>query len=157
MDITTADIIIEHLRKLEAEWRHGKYSRCAEALHDALKQVKVPTKDSPRGTVYDWATQAAMYIDVNRREPIERITAIIETFAQPLVEMLQLSRRQHNHCDCDDNGNKCCPRCACLSWRGEDSEPDDEHTPNSDEPCTCGADDFNKRLELALVGKLISR
>ena len=119
-------------------------------------------------TVKDWTAKAAEYIlfeyppPLERKKRQERIAAIIATFAEPLVTLLRQSVRTHRH-DEDmygaawERGEKrqCCSRCTCNSWKGEDNAQaagDDETDmePNSDEPCTCGADEWNAKIDEAL-------
>lgn len=108
-------------------------------------------------SVEDWAAKAARRIVdeyVDRRTPRrdqDHVAAIIATFAEPLVALLRESRREHDHADGDVRDGACCPRCCCESWP-DDPEGDFEPTPNSDEPCTCGADEWNARVEAALRG-----
>jgi len=113
------------------------------------------------GSIDDWAAKASNRIvdevteDVqwrNRRlikPTAERIAAIIAWYAKPLEMLLLESRRAHKH---GEHGSRCCPQCCCKSWP-EDPEGDFEPTPNSDNPCTCGASEWNARIDTALNGQ----
>ena len=107
-------------------------------------------------SINDWASKAAYRIRCElckeRLPSQERIAAIIATFAEPLVKLLAESRRAHRHtADGDVRDGHCCPQCCCQSWP-DDPEGDFEPTPNSDEPCDCGADEWNARVDAVLNG-----
>lgn len=104
-------------------------------------------------SINDWARKAADYIESEycskpRHPPtVDRVAAIIATFAEPLMKALRDSKQEHYHCD---DSFYCCPQCDCIS-RG--CTPDLEPTPNnSDKPCTCGADAENARIDAVLAG-----
>lgn len=116
-----------------------------------LQEKKMPS-------VNDWAAKAARRImsefpPRGSRGPHEdRIAAIIATFAEPMVALLRDSRREHLHsADGDVRDGVCCPQCCCESWP-DDPEGDFEPSPNSDEPCNCGADAWNARIDAVLDG-----
>lgn len=112
-------------------------------------------------SVNDWAARAADRIDDEyphargkRRPSVDRVAAIIATFAEPLVGLLRESRRLHEHYE--GQPQRCCPQCACESWIGDEqveTDDDDEYPANRpDEPCACGADAWNARVDAALAG-----
>ncbi len=121
-------------------------------------------------SINDWAAKAASHIDAEIRLPSrgsgvaykptrERIAAIIATFAEPLTALLRDSRREHFHYENAGSYQErdCCPQCTCESWdavaRSQDAgHLDAEREPNSDEPCTCGADAWNARVNAAIEG-----
>jgi hypothetical protein len=110
----------------------------------------------------DWAARAARRVlDEYQHRPtqarVDHCAAIIATFAEPLVALLRESRREHYHHNENDVHMPmlCCPRCTCNSWNAvaeaqDSGELDAEHEPNSDEPCTCGADEWNRRVDEVL-------
>ena len=113
------------------------------------------------GHVYDWASKAAERIDDEYpharrqdRPTVARIAAIIATYADPLIRLLMEAKKAHDHvADGDVRDGTCCPQCCCESWP-DDPEGDFEPTPNRpDEPCACGADAWNARIDAALAGK----
>jgi len=114
-------------------------------------------------SVNDWAAKAARRIDeeypfnreIARPRPTkDRIAAIIATFAEPLVALLRESRRDHHHAaDGDVCDGACCPQCCCCESWPDDPEGDFEPTPNSDAACTCGAAEWNARIDAALEGR----
>lgn len=82
-------------------------------------------------SVNDWAAKAAKYLHedlTDRHNPptIERVAAIIATFAEPLMTLLREARREHTR--------------DCATERREWE-------------CTCGADAWNARVDAALVGE----
>lgn len=91
-------------------------------------------------SINDWATKAAQRIllEYKHKSPHwlgnseEKVATIIATFAEPLVKLLWESRQEHD----DDD----CPM----------AHPD--YVYNSGEPCTCGADAWNARVDDALDG-----
>ncbi len=101
------------------------------------------------GSINDWAMKAARevlhvppgnYVGLKR----ERIAAIIALHTQPLIDLLRETERSHFH---DALYHRtCCPQCTCQSNDYEEPEP------NSDEPCTCGAAEWNAKIEKALEG-----
>lgn len=119
------------------------------------------------GSVNDWAAKAAEKICYDHgfvvrqgagvvpdRYKAQRIAAIIATYAKPLMLLLQQTQKQHRH---EEDSRRCCPRCTCKSWESVAQEHDDgnldaEPTPNSENPCTCGADEWNKRVDAAIEG-----
>ena len=113
-------------------------------------------------SVNDWASRAASriddeYITAKHRPSLERVAAIIATFAGSILNLLNESRKTHHHDPVDnyEHDRDCCPRCTCDSWdavaRAQDGgEMDAEHEPNSDKPCDCGADEWNKKIDEAL-------
>jgi hypothetical protein len=110
-------------------------------------------------SVNDWAAKAAARILDEYagarlpRNAQDHVAAIIATFAEPLVRLLNEARREHHHtADGDPRDGVCCPQCCCQSWP-DDPEGDFEPTPNSDEPCTCGTDAWNARVDAALEGR----
>lgn len=110
-------------------------------------------------SIEDWAAKAARKIRSEHRgckegPTQERCAAIIATFTEPILKLLAESRREHHHQELDEIFG-CCPRCDCKSWaavaRAQDAgELDAEPKPNSDGPCTCGADEWNARVDEAL-------
>jgi hypothetical protein len=96
------------------------------------------------GHIWDWAAKAGVYLHAEGvRLSSHRIAAVVSHFAEPLVKLLRESHREHHH-----HGREpllCCPRCTCKSPDGDE--------PNSDEPCTCGADEWNVRLRAVLEGE----
>lgn len=107
-------------------------------------------------SIQDWAAKCATRIDeefvtAKHRPSPERIAAIIATFAEPLMNLLRESKREHLHEQDTVGRSYCCPQCTCQSWP-DDPEGDFEPTPNSDEPCTCGADTWNAKVDRVLNG-----
>lgn len=116
-------------------------------------------------SINDWAAKAADRIVDEVSENVQwrnrrlvspskdRIAAIIATLAEPLMRLLRDSYRMHRH-DPSYNQYVCCPRCACNSWVGSEQvmTDDDEYPPNIDEPCDCGADEWNERVRKVLNG-----
>jgi len=97
------------------------------------------------GSVNDWAAETANYIHkyLTPKTP-ERIAAVIAFHAEPLIALLRETERTHRH---DALYHRtCCPQCTCKSNDYEEAEP------NSDEPCTCGAAEWNEKIEKALAG-----
>lgn len=54
-----------------------------------------------------------------------------------LEALLRESKREHLHCD---DSYYCCNKC----------DSPDHYEPSPHEPCTCGADEWNKRVDEAL-------
>lgn len=112
-------------------------------------------------SINDWAAKCAREISVEiphyllsldaeaRRD--ERLAAIIALHAEPLVKLLLESKREHVH---DERCNNCCSRCTHESWPLDTEDVDEswKPSPNSDAPCTCGADAWNARVDAALNG-----
>jgi hypothetical protein len=98
------------------------------------------------GSIHDWASEAAEYIyHLSPRPTEERIAAIIATFAEPLITLLNESRRAHRH----DGlyGKTCCPQCTCHS------DDDEEREPNGKGPCNCEAGAWNAKVDSVLGGR----
>lgn len=75
-------------------------------------------------SVNDWAAAAARRI--KGEKDVERIAAIIETFAKPLLDLLRELRPCHDvNCEYDSD--------------------------EDDSPCTCGAVSLNARINAALA------
>jgi hypothetical protein len=111
-------------------------------------------------SINDWAAKAAQYIaseyDLDRGRHaaarVERLAAIIATFAQPLMDTLRASRRGHFHCD---DSWYCCPQCNCSDHglaEGETIGANHSRNAVPSDVCTCGADEWNKRVDAALDG-----
>lgn len=101
------------------------------------------------GHVWDWAARCGAYLHAEgMRIPSHRIAAVVAFFAEPLVKLLREAKQVHDHV----NDGVCCPRCCCQSWP-DDPEGDFEPTPNGDEPCTCGADAWNAKIDAVLQGE----
>lgn len=118
---------------------------------DALYMKVVP--QAP-GHVYDWAAKCGAYLHAEGvRLSSHRIAAVVAHFAEPLVKLLREAKREHHHvADGDIRDGTCCPQCCCQSWP-DDPESDFEPTPNGDEPCTCGADKWNAKIDAVLQGE----
>lgn len=118
------------------------------------------TKTTSGGSIHNWASEAADHIvdEVsenvqwrNRRlvtPSVERIAAIIATFAEPLITLLNESRRAHRH----DGlyGKTCCPRCTCHSEDDEESEANDPT-----HGCNCEAGAWNEKIDSVLAGNTV--
>jgi len=102
----------------------------AHAMGYNEKEIKV-------ASINDWASKAANQIisaltpDISQ----ERIATIIATHAVPLVALLRESRREHSNGAHDE-----CPMANPT------------YSYNVGEPCDCGADAWNARVEAALAG-----
>lgn len=83
--------------------------------------------------ISDWATKAAEYLAGERKANINwgvaHVAAVIATFAQPLVEALNAAKRGH-----EVEGEVH----ACMAHHYL--------------PCTCGADEWNAKIDNALNG-----
>lgn len=97
-------------------------------------------------SIDDWAAKAADRIDDEypharreQRPSVERIAAIVATFAEPILMLLAESRRSHHRGYNDESCDY--PPCPAS----------DEDV--NDEKCTCGADAWNARIETALSGR----
>jgi len=124
-------------------------------------------------SVNDWAAKAAEHIadeflpqyqrsgkSKTLEAHKERIAAIIATFAEPLMQVLRDSRREHYHCE---DVYYCCPLCTCACDNDEeDHEHDDSCTifhiygdrdGRRENKCNCGADKHNARLDKVLHGE----
>jgi len=89
------------------------------------------------GHVYDWAARAAERIAASERtSSVHRLAAVITLFAEPLTNLLRSTRRPHN--DSDDGYCK-----KLLTLGGPDNF-------RSLAECTCGADEWNKKVDEAL-------
>lgn len=94
-----------------------------------------------KGYIEDWATKAARRIVGEydgRRLPHnseERVAAIIATFAEPIIKLLGEAQEGRHY---DGVGEIPGPECPKLEH--EDAE------------CTCGADEWNARVDKALRG-----
>jgi hypothetical protein len=91
-------------------------------------------------SINDWAAKAAERIDDEyggrgTSRTVERIAAIIATYAEPLMKLLQEARREHFQ-SCE----------ALLNY-------DDDGDKVFDNECTCGADAWNERVDKALNGE----
>lgn len=103
-------------------------------------------------SVNDWAAKAARRVaeeyceaDQPGNVSIDRIAAIIETFAEPMRKLLIESRREHSRGYHDE---------ACDYPPCPVSEED--HTlmaPSEEDECTCGATKWNKKIDEALNGR----
>lgn len=97
-------------------------------------------------SINDWAAKAAERIDqelIGRRSSVqlERIAAIIATFAKPLVELVERSRREH-HLHCGKGRLE-------LIFNGKTVYLKDDW----DGACTCGADAWNETVDKVLAGE----
>ena len=116
-------------------------------------------------SIHDWASKAAQKIvdDLPPRrgeQPrVERIAAIIATFAEPLLKLLAESRRAHHHEE--DDSWYCCGACA-HECDAVEEDPGHEHddsccveTRRGREQgiCDCGASAWNTKVDAALAGK----
>lgn len=92
----------------------------------------------------DWAAKAARHIieelppHRGRQPREERIAAIIATFAEPLLKLLQEARREHD---------------ATYLDEGNDHEPCPKHYDEDAITCTCGANEWNARIDAVITGK----
>jgi hypothetical protein len=96
----------------------------------------------------DWAAKAAYEIAITIREAsfscepekeeVKKSATIIATFAEPLVALVRESKRRHYHCD---DSFYCCPLCD-----------ESDHAGAKGTDCTCGADDWNARVNAVLEG-----
>jgi hypothetical protein len=103
-------------------------------------------------SIQDWASRCALRIkSVEKGASVERLAAVIEVFAKPMLDLLKQARREHYHCD---DSWYCCGRCT-----HPDHSRDDEDFPASHESgsgnrvsgvCNCGADEFNAKIDAAL-------
>ena len=85
-------------------------------------------------SIQDWAARAAKHIaDSERKSSVERIAAVISYFTKPLEDLLRASKRAHAE------------TCSRVNEEESDLEPDDL--------CTCGADEWNKKVDAALDGR----
>ena len=86
------------------------------------------------GHVYDWAARAAERIAASeRKSSVHRLAAVITLFVEPLTKLLWESKREHT-----DVGD------FTICGRGEAEGNYD------DLPCTCGADEWNKKVDEVL-------
>jgi hypothetical protein len=95
--------------------------------------------------LHDWASKAAQHIydelpRIRNRPRVERIAAIIATYAEPLVVLLLESKREHGY---DEDGDPC-------DWWNYIVNEGEEH-----KACTCGAAAWNARIDAALSGSSI--
>ena len=97
----------------------------------------------------DWATKAAeeiiSYVVVDHlRNPRKTIASILAAHAEPLVALLLEAKREH----CHSEDGSCCQLCFCndkvldFYCRLVDN--------TAVRTCTCGADEWNARIEMAL-------
>lgn len=117
-------------------------------------------------SINDWAAKCADRIDDEyphargKQHPsIDRIAAIIATFAEPLMNLLRESKREHYHCE---DSWYCCGKCDhdCHYRGAEDHEHDEDCYPNTHDGegartngvCNCGADAWNARVDAVLDG-----
>lgn len=92
-------------------------------------------------SIHDWATNCAARIKAEPRSAsVDRIAAIIATFAEPLMKALREAKIEHHH---SDDSFYCCPKCDHF----QNGEPLDD-----DSPCDCGAEAHNARIDAALAG-----
>lgn len=106
-------------------------------------------------SINDWAAKAAERIydtenNWGRKASVDRIAAIIATFAEPLMQVLRESKREHQHCE---DSFYCCRRCTSpdhFLLEGETLGGDLTE-------CTCGADAWNARVDAALDGLVPKR
>jgi hypothetical protein len=85
--------------------------------------------------LHDWASKAAQHIynelpRIRNRPRVEHIAAIIATYAEPLISLLQESKREHEE--------------MCANQRIVFTGV-----------CHCGADAWNARVDEALSGSSI--
>lgn len=90
----------------------------------------------------NWIQQAARHIENKYQlgDTEGGIASIIAEHAAPLTALLEESRRKHYHCD---DSYYCCKACAHPDHPSKWIDPS--------EPCTCGASDWNSRLDAALA------
>lgn len=121
-------------------------------------------------SINDWAAKAANRIadevtyGKNRNgRSVERIAAIIATYAAPLLTLLEASRRSHLHVE--DDTWYCCGACAhpCDNDEGDHEHDEsccvDSHdgaSPREQGVCNCGATAWNAKVDAALSGKDVS-
>lgn len=144
---------------------HRWHEECHVGTRTCLEcgiAVTFDHREDAVASINDWASKCAerimleSFVHVGRtvasRDAVQdRIAAIIATFAGPLMEALRDSRLEHHHYDGDVRDGHCCPQCCCESWP-DDPEGDFEPEPNKNEPCDCGADEHNARIDRALSG-----
>lgn len=101
-------------------------------------------------SINDWAAKAAERIMFEASDKVgssirglskERIAAIIATFAKPLVELVERSRREH-HLHCGKGRLE-------LIFNGKTVYLKDDW----DGACTCGADAWNETVDKVLAGE----
>lgn len=97
-------------------------------------------------SVNDWAARAARFILDQEKPDAERIAAIIEIYARPLLDVLRaMESRGHRHVPGDSY--YCCPRCDHSDHsleEGEVIEPEGK--------CKCGFDELQQRFQKAISG-----
>lgn len=138
-------------RLLEAAYDHAIHHDRVDGevidMHGIALSPELSRGITNQGTIHDWATRCAEYVDgefetAKHRPTISRLAAVIAHFADPLVKLLSESKRLHLHVEGDPY--LCCPLCTRCegtrnsSWNGE-CHPD------------CGADEWNAKVEKALA------
>jgi hypothetical protein len=104
-------------------------------------------KEKVMASINDWATKAAHRIkaEVNeatgnpRNVSVERLAAIIVLHAEPLITLLAQAKKSHHGGYIDESSEEN----PCPLYEDK----------NSAGPCTCGADDWNARIDAALIGE----
>jgi len=98
-------------------------------------------------SINDWAAKAARrileekFILAQSKEGKEaRVAAIIATFAEPLMALVRESRREHGYL---------CVKCKMTLAYGGMPVPKEKIEEGT---CTCGADEWNAKVEAALDG-----
>jgi len=131
MDKAAEEIVASYPRGTRA-----RHVRSVIAKHCPFKSdtVYVPLVAAETGHIQDWATRAAGYIAAgDQYASVHRLAAIISYFAKPIVELLRQTIRQHNDSDIGT--------CKKVLTIGD----------SDDVPCTCGADEWNKKIEKVLA------
>lgn len=103
----------------------------------------------------DWTMKAARQIhllfDLNQIAPqdtsVPRLAAVIATHAEMLMSLLRESRREHHHCD---DTWYCCKKCSHDCFGELPSAYGRKGEIVLGALCTCGADEWNARVDAAL-------
>src|SRR2546430_2375640 len=90
--------------------------------------------------------------EAGQQEIKHRIAAIVATFAEPLMALLQESKREHYHCD---DSWYCCGKCTHqdhVLHEGEYLSSHGGEAARTSGACNCGADKWNARVDAVLAG-----
>lgn len=100
--------------------------------------VYVPMMTVEPGNIQDWATVAASYVHGEGLKNVSRTAAVIATFAKPLMDALEAAKRPHHKGYNDESSDY--PPCPCS------------HDDSENEKCTCGAAEWNSKIDAVLRG-----
>lgn len=132
-----------------------------------VAQRIVTEVDASGDSLFKWVSDGGGHLDYMGVKDVrrlgERIAAIIETHAKPLLTLVRESRRSHYHCG---DSWYCCGRCIhpdhssreCFREGHEHDitcyqDSHDGEAARKQGICNCGADAWNARVDAAVSGR----